>query len=316
MLIQNKKIYVFMVCLVVSCFFVVGCDVITEFFTGEAPDQQTTTQGPVDPQTTTTSQGATSAQSVEMPPNGVIRVGNWVLTEQEFEDRLQALQEALPNFDPKDENAKQMIVDEIISQQLLVKEAKARGLHKKKEIADAIEEFEKTLLVRERAQQLVEDVNITEADARDFYENNPDNFRTQEEWQVREIVVDDQLKANELLLNIMKGESFAKIARENSVSDTASKGGNLGYIANVPFYEMATALNELNEGEVSNVFKGPEGYYIVKVEDKRGGDLREFDEVKEQLMRELAVIEQQNIILEHIKKLREKADVEVNEANL
>ncbi len=310
MITQSRRFILLLAYLFFMSFLTVGCDQLTKFFQGEDSDEKTKTTeitAPKEP---------SAAKASVMPADGIVQIEDWVLTKSDFQDRINALKEVLKDFDDKKLEARKMVLDEIISQQLIVKDAKEKGLDKQPQIAAAVDEFEKTLLVREDAKRIVAGIKVTEEDAKTFYNENPDNFKTPEEWKLREIVVPDQLKANELLLRVIKGEDFASIAKENSTGEFASKGGDMGFVANVPFFEMANAIANLEEGGVSNVFKGPDGYYIIKVEEKRGGQMRSFDEVKDQLQKELVVVKQQKAILDYVKKLKENVKIEINEANL
>jgi len=169
-------------------------------------------------------------------------------------------------------------LDELINQQLLVAGAEQSGLTNKKDIDAAVEEFRRTLIVREVAAEITEDIRGSEADAREFYDENKEEMVGPTEWRVREIVLDTKAKATELLTQILSGADFAEMARLNSIVATGSKGGDLGYITEEPFAEMGAALLPLEEGDVSSVFKGPEGFYIVKLEEKRDGAPLAFDD--------------------------------------
>ena len=75
---------------------------------------------------------------------------------------------------------------------------------------------------------------------------------------------------------------------------------------------MQIAIANLDEGGVSAVFKGPEGYYIVKVDSKTGGTLKPFDDVKKDLIYGLTMQKQQSVILSHLRDLAEKNKPEYN----
>ncbi len=61
------------------------------------------------------------------------------------------LKQQLPDFKENDPNTKNAVLDELIRQQLLVKEAEDSDIGNTKEIKDAVEDFRKTLLVQEIA---------------------------------------------------------------------------------------------------------------------------------------------------------------------
>ncbi|MCL5092861.1 MAG: peptidyl-prolyl cis-trans isomerase [Candidatus Marsarchaeota archaeon] len=79
------------------------------------------------------------------------------------------------------------------------------------------------------------------------------------------ILVEKESKAKEILDRINKGESFSKLAEENSLDGSRKKGGDLGYFGRgVMVKEFEDAAFKLNKGEVSGVVKTQFGYHIIK----------------------------------------------------
>jgi len=208
------------------------------------------------------------------------------------------------------------MLEELVRQQLLVWDAERKGVAQQKDILDAIDEFRRTLLVQEVAKKIVEDLAATEEEAKEFYELNKDKIVEPPQWHLREIVVDAQLKANELSVEILKGGDFVEIAKQNSKSETAAQGGDLGTVSEAPFPEMDSILASLNTGDVSSVFKCPDGYCIIKVEEKKGGSPIPFEDIKQEIIDDRTAFKQQQAILEHINKLEKEIKVEKNESLL
>ena len=248
-----------------------------------------------------------------LPENVLASVGHWTLTKDEFNDRLKALKEAYPDYDIGSLENKKLLLDELVNQELVVMDAESSGLAKEKDITGAVEEFRRTIIVREAARKVTEGINVSEDDERAFYEKNKDSLVEAPQWHVREIVVDSQLRANEILLELLKGSDFAEAAKLNSKSKTAETGGDLGFLTQEPFPEMANALLSLKEGEISSVFKGPDGYYIVKLEEKKGGSQLPFEKVQDRIKELLTSNQQQQAIIAYINELKLKAKVEINE---
>ncbi len=248
-----------------------------------------------------------------MGVNDLARIGSWSITKKEFEERLTALQKVVPEYDVKDPKSRRLVLDELVRQQLLVEDAKKTGLVNQKDITAAVEEFKRTLIVREVARQLTENLEVSEEEAKDFYNQNKKVLLAPVQYHVREIVLDSQLKANEIMVEILKGANFIELVKINSVGKSASKGGDLGFIDNVAFPEMGNALLSLEEGGASSVFKGPEGFYIIKLEEKKGGDPLAYEDIKNQIIQSETLRKQQEAILSHIKKLEGKIKVEIND---
>ena len=71
-------------------------------------------------------------------------------------------------------------------------------------------------------------------------------------------------------------------------------------------------LLPLEEGDVSSVFKGPAGYYVVKLEEKRGGEPISFEEIKDDIIENQTLLKQQQVILDHLDRLRVNTKIKIN----
>ncbi|MEN6439906.1 MAG: SurA N-terminal domain-containing protein [Syntrophobacter sp.] len=70
----------------------------------------------------------------------------------------------------------------------------------------------------------------------------------------------------EVLSKIKGGADFGKMASQYSKGPAAAEGGDVGLMtADEIAPHIAGAIKGLNKGQVSELVKGPEGYYIVKV---------------------------------------------------
>ncbi len=122
------------------------------------------------------------------------------------------------------------------------------------------------------------EVDITEQELDGFLATEGAVKELSPELFVRQILVPDQNKADSLLIDIDNGADFAKLAKENSTSSNASSGGEMGWrnLADLPSL-FADALKNKKKGYISPPLKGGSGYYILKLEDKRG-DLVRFED--------------------------------------
>lgn len=244
--------------------------------------------------------------------NVLAKVGNWTLTVEDFNERLAALKEVVPDYDPTDVEQNKLILEELIRQQLLVQDAENSGIAKDKDIAQAVEEFRRTLLVREVANRLTKDISVTEEEAQEYYEANKEEFMDQAQWRVRELVVETEAEAKQVLVELYQGADFIEKVKEKSKSNTAWQKGDLGLKTEFDFPKMQKVVEALEVGDVSGVFQGPNGYYIVKLEEKQGGEPQKFEDIKEDIITGLTLLKQQQAILEHLEKLRQQTDIQVN----
>ena len=296
-----------------------GCDqikAIGEYF--HKPEQKTNAQ-PSTPAAENPAALPTETISKEQAPmasNVLVRIGNWSTTIEEFNERLKAIKEAIPQYDINNLDAKKLVLEELVRQQLLVEDAEQSGLAQQKDIKDAVDEFRRTIIVREAARKLTEGIDSSEDEAKNFYEQNKEKMIEPAQWHVREIVLDTQEKANNFLIELLKGANFADSAKQNSISKSAANGGDLGFLEATPFLQMENALLSLEAGNISSVFKGPDGYYIIKLEEKKGGAPLDFEKIKEQIIATQKLQKQQQAILDYIDKLKLKIKVQVNDSLL
>ena len=308
----KKCILVFLI--VFPLLSIQGCDKVSTFFDYFSSKPKEKKAAAL--QTKTVPPSALSKTSApgkaKLAGNVLAKVGDWSITIEEFKERLQALKDVAPEYDINDVEQNKMILEELVRQELMVQDAKRKGLDKDKDIAMAVDEFARTLLVREIATTLTEGLETTAQEAEEYYNKNKQDFTEPLEWKVRELIVKNEEEAKAILVEIYQGANFVGFARTKSQGKSAPKNGDLGYISSFEFSKMENAVATLEVGDVSNVFKGPEGYYIIKLEGKRGGEARPFEEIKEDIKAGLTLLKQQQAILSYLDDLRQKTVIEIN----
>ena len=144
--------------------------------------------------------------------------------------------------------------------------------------------------------------------------NNPD-----EKLLLSEILVakskdnEMKLKFNQIQEDIQK-EGFSNAALIHSISDTASRGGKIGWIDKNSLNKLlANKLSKLNIGDYTDPILTPSGYLIVKLENKKDNEVSEED-IENKIERLVKIKTNQqlnqfsNIYLNKLKK-----DVVINE---
>lgn len=311
---QRLAILISFLC--VACFSVVGCDKMT--FLGDYFPSLKKKSDVVSPKTeslVTTSTSSAASKDV------LVKLNDWTLTVKEFNEKVAALKEVMGDFDDKDIENRKAILDELVRQQLLVGEAERKGLAKDKDVVAAIEEYRKTLLVQQLAKGLVDNIQVADKDVEDFYNdpNNQDLFRQPYQWRLREVVVADEARAKELLASLAQGADFAEIARANSITKTAANGGDTGLLLEFEDPKVQNMVLTLDVGETSGVFKGNQGFYIVRLEEQKGGDIEPLGNIKaeaqdyEQLKQYVLAMRRQKAVADYIDSLKTKANIVINE---
>jgi peptidyl-prolyl cis-trans isomerase SurA len=117
--------------------------------------------------------------------------------------------------------------------------------------------------------------------------------------------------AESILKRIRAGEYFEALANENSMGQGRS-GGDIGYVEKGsmnPIIEEV-AFN-LKPGEVSGVIETPQGFYIIKALDKRGGGSLSLKATRAEIEERLYAEKMDKKYTEWLAEKRQKAHVEI-----
>ncbi len=108
------------------------------------------------------------------------------------------------------------------------------------------------------------------------------------------------------------GVDFADLARRKSEGSSAAEGGDLGFFRRgtmVPEFEKA-AFN-LPIGGVSDPVRTKFGWHVIKVEERRAGTPKPFEEVKDQLRERMSRMQLEHYTEQYVQELRAAAVVDV-----
>lgn len=154
----------------------------------------------------------------------------------------------------------------------------------------------KEALLKVEAQKSLEKINF-ENTAKDLYGKQSEQFKNEVELHLAHILISTRGisdkealdKISELKKQVGNGDDFLEFAKEHSQDPSAKRnGGDLGFLGRgktvKPFEDAAFALSV---GEISEPIKSRFGYHIIKLLDKRGGDVKPFEEVKGAIVKEL-----------------------------
>ena len=153
---------------------------------------------------------------------------------------------------------------------------------------------------------------VPESQLRRAYDQQRDRFRIPERVHVVHILLKTADKSpsdvqalrkrmDEMLKQARGGADFAALAHKNS-EDTvsAAKGGDIGWITRgqtVPEFEKAAF--SLKPGQLSDVITTTYGFHILRVEQRQEAHLQTFDEVRNDLQKELS----QSIVIDKMQTL-------------
>lgn len=200
------------------------------------------------------------------------------------------------------------VLDEVIDQKLLAREAERRGLH------DSALAQRRLEAVRERilGDMLVEStVNraISDDAVRALYQEQLRLARNSEEIRLRLILSASREDADAVRGMLAAGASFEQLAMERSTDDaTRFSGGDLGYSTlDVMPAAYAAALRDAAASDTVGPFETEGGWAVLRVEDRRRETPPTLEQARPQIVRYLTYEEVRRLL----EQLRGRAEVEV-----
>ena len=258
-----------------------------------------------------------TAKEKEVTPQLVVKgtviakVNNMPLTLEDLNQEVEANNAMVPADRPElkittREQKIKYLKDEMVRRALLCQEALNRGLDRNEEVLSTLEKTKMNILVVELVKQETEKVDVSSAEIEEYYNAYKEQLKEPQEIRVREIVSPTEQEAKDILIQLLQGVDFATLAKEKSKAVSSKDGGDLGFIVKGKKFSQFDAVafsDSLEVGKVSNYFRGPDGYYILKLEDKRGGKQKSLSEMWEDIKRVLTFIKQQQKIEDLVSKL-------------
>lgn len=240
------------------------------------------------------------------------------------------------------DNELKTIIDKVGSKEKFSEILKQNGISAEQFKKDLNEEVKMKKLVN-----LLSKVQISDAEAKKFYRENPKQFKypdkvrashilisanpeeikekitsdplnkglSKEEIQVK---IDKELatrleKANKILAEVKKNPAdFAKFAKENSDDPgSAKQGGDLGFFSKQemvePFSKVAFSQRP---NTISAIVKTPYGYHIILVKDRKRAGQEPFDKVKPEIKAFLENQAQLKVLESLVESLKKQAKIE------
>ena len=184
------------------------------------------------------------------------------------------------------------------------------------------EDLRREILAQLRYNRLLEEESSceipTEKEAREYYENRPDLFTSEEMVSASHIlkkassekefkVAEEQIQA--IRQRLLGGEDFVKCVQQES--DDGGNDGNLGSFGKgrmVPEFEKVAF--SLEPDQLSEPVKTQFGWHLVKLHEKQEPKITPFDELKEKIIEYLHERKKDKVFDSFLDDLKAKATIE------
>ena len=200
--------------------------------------------------------------------------------------------------------------------------------HKLKDQGITIEQYRKELKVDLLMQQVIDreiesSIQISKEEVSAYYEENKDKFRSEDKVRASVILIKvrrgdtkseeaAQKKIEHLHDQIKDGADFGELASKHSEDSLAPKGGDLGYFTkNQMFGAFSSRAFDMEVGEVSSAFRTAHGFHLLKLTDRKLGDITPPEKAEKKITKRLKIMKVGSATREYVGVLKQKATIKM-----
>lgn len=256
----------------------------------------------------------------------VARIGDRVYTIEDFQRWMELNPEDRQEAVAADDKKKAGMLNQIITNMVIADVARKQEFDRLPDINEKMKYVINGFLSLEYIERVVAaEVSLTQEEIKVYYEENIDKFSTPEQVRARyiSIKIDAEMdetakqgarkKAEEILTRVRNGGDFAALAKEYS-DDQASRnrGGYLGWFGRgsmLPEFEAAAFA--LQSGETSEVVESSRNFYLIKVEERKEGEVKPLEDVRQMIEGPLLVEKKREAINNFVQQAMQDAGAEV-----
>jgi peptidyl-prolyl cis-trans isomerase C len=208
---------------------------------------------------------------------------------------------------PDNEQARQAILDNLITQEVVSQEADRRGFAKTPDVRTQLELLRQQVLVQAVVQDHLKTHPVKDEEMLAEY-NKVKASRGDKEYKARHILVDKDAEAKEIIAQLKKGTKFEELAKQSKDPGSKEKGGDLDWNPPSTFVKpFADALAKLEKGKYTETpVQTQFGWHVIQLDDVRALQFPAFDTVKQQLLSRM----QEQEVQKFVAGLRSKAKIE------
>jgi peptidyl-prolyl cis-trans isomerase C len=240
------------------------------------------------------------------------RVESSTLTVEEFYASVPEHLLAVMSLDDQEEALRTWVKTELFYQ-----EALRRGVAEDEGLQRRLREIERELVAEEHIGRLMEGVpDVSDDEARAYFDAHSSEYAIQ--VRLAHILVRNRPEAERALREVRAGTPFETVAANVSIDQTASLGGDLGYMRRGEMiHELEEPAFSMNVGDVSDVIPSSYGYHIIKVLDRHpGAGQPSFESKYAAVMNFLTSARRRQAFDEHLRGLEERMPVVIDTAAL
>lgn len=238
-------------------------------------------------------------------------VNGEVITTEQVDERMNRLN---PSARAAIKNDPKRLLQEMITEAVLLQEARRRGLERDREVRGMFKEAKRQVLLGRLLEVVRESatVEVTPEEVSQFYQENEKRFVEPETFRASHILVTDEALARKALERVKNGESFSKVAGELSLDPSKNRGGDIGFFTKGQLFpEFEAACEELKPGDLSPVVKTSVGYHLILLTERKASRQILLEEARDQIRSKIAAAKKQQSLENSVQGIRQKAQIQI-----
>lgn len=261
---------------------------------------------------------------------GLAKVGNEEVSVGTIRKQMEGLSESEREALRRDAAALNQYVRSLLTQQLILREAKEKNWEQNKVVAERMELLRDSVIATTYLESAgaVPEAYPSEAELQAAYEANKNALKVPKSWKLAQIFIADPKGASkpEAADKLAKAKAavaakdadFAAVAAAKSEEPTsAAKGGEIGWLADEQVQPTIRAvLPKLALGAVSEPIQLDDGWHIIKVLDSREAYTPTLEQIRVQLAARLKADRARALTQDYLTKLIKENPIAINEMAL
>ncbi|TAJ10665.1 MAG: hypothetical protein EPO61_02300 [Nitrospirae bacterium] len=247
----------------------------------------------------------------------LVIVNSKPITRDEFEYRWSELPASV-QARYKSEGGRRKFLDDLISRELLLQEARKLGLDRTPRAIERLERVKEQLALDELMKAAVTaQVAFSKEELEGYYALHQAELHAADQMRAAHILVKSEEQARDLKRQLDLGADFARLAVRFSLDQaTKYRGGDLGsYRPGWVEPAVDTALLALKPGMVSEPVETASGFHLVKLIGREPESAAEVAAVRERLRQELYAEKERQQFEALLSRLRGTAAIRMVEAS-
>ena len=208
---------------------------------------------------------------------------------------------------PDNEQTRRMIMDNLITQEVVAQEADRKGIAKGPDVRVQLDLMRQQVLAQALIQDYLKTHPVKDEQMQAEY-NKLKAARGDKEYKARHILVDKDTEANDIIAQLKKGAKFEDLAKQSKDPGSRDKGGDLDWNSPATFVKpFAEALTKLEKGKFTETpVQTQFGWHVIQLDDVRTQPFPPYETVKQQLQSRM----QEQEVQKYVTELRAKAKIQ------